>query len=488
MYFTNLLSEAGVEAQIRHGDAEIEDVCADSRRSGPKSCFVAVRGDSADGHDYLSALGSRVGAVVCEDPAAVPAGIPYAVVENARRSLGLLAHALHGWPSRKLKTVGVTGTNGKTTVVYIIRSILAGSGHTPGMLGTVEYDTGRGTSQSTMTTPDGPAIAGMCSAMVQHGATHLVMEVSSHGLAQFRTAGLDFDVGVFTNIAGDHLDYHGDMETYLEMKTRLFRSLRPDATAVLNRDDRVAGEIAAATNAQQRWFGLSPAADMQGRIEHIDGDGTVFSLISGGHMTKVRTPLIGRHNVYNCLAAVSACESLGIPVEEAAARLESIPPVVGRLEKVETDMGFRVYVDYAHTDDALANTIGAIRPIIEGRIIVVFGCGGDRDRSKRPRMAAVAEDLADVVIITTDNPRGEDPDSIIEEILAGLNNRGSDTVMVRPDRREAIRTAVDIAEASDCVLIAGKGHETEQIIGDTRVYFSDVEEAAGAIADRKDAT
>jgi UDP-N-acetylmuramoyl-L-alanyl-D-glutamate--2,6-diaminopimelate ligase len=304
------------------------------------------------------------------------------------------------------------------------------------------------------------------------------MEVSSHALHQRRTAGVSFRVGVFTNLTGDHLDYHRTMDDYLLAKQLLFEGLDGRAVAVLNQDDPTGRRLASATRAKVLWYGLSGASDFHARIERIDAAGTRFVLVGGGREAAVHTALIGRHNVYNCLAAAAAGAALGIELPTIARSLETVAVVPGRLQRVPVPADYQVFVDYAHTDDALDKTLSAIRPLAAGRVIVVFGCGGDRDRTKRPRMAAVAAKLADRVVVTSDNPRSEAPQAIIAEILTGLDEAGRRKTAVQADRRAAIEQAIGEARAGDIVLLAGKGHETYQIIGDRRIHFDDAEVAA----------
>jgi UDP-N-acetylmuramoyl-L-alanyl-D-glutamate--2,6-diaminopimelate ligase len=312
------------------------------------------------------------------------------------------------------------------------------------------------------------------------------MEASSHALDQHRTAGIDFAVGVFTNLTGDHMDYHGTEADYLAAKRRLFESLRAEATAVVNRDDRAGEAIASASAAAVVWYGLTPLADLRGRIDQIDAAGTRFAMIRAGREVPVDSPLIGRHNVLNSLAAAAACEALGVDLAATAETLAAVKRIPGRLERVDIPADYQVFVDYAHTDDALGSVLRALQPVKkDGRLIVVFGCGGDRDRTKRPRMAHVAETFADRVVVTSDNPRSEEPEAIIEEILAGLTATGRREALVEPDRRRAIELAVELARPGDVVLIAGKGHENYQVIGDQRLHFDDVEVAAEAMRQRE---
>ena len=315
MRFTGLLEESGLQVSACEGDAEITSICSDSRRCTPNSCFVAVRGFARDGHDFIrSAISAGASGTVCEDPSHLPADcpIPHAVVSDSHEALGRLAQGLKGFPGRKLTCIGVTGTNGKTTVTHLIRSILSDAGHRTALVGTISYETGKRSIPAMMTTPDAVELAEMMGEMVASGITHLVMEVSSHALDQRRTAGVEFSVGVFTNLSGDHLDYHHTMDEYLGAKLRLFESLSADATAVINRDDSHADLVASSTAAKIHWYGLSPLSEMQGRIERIDAEGTAFDLITPEERVNVRTPLTGRHNVFNCLAAAGASQTLGV--------------------------------------------------------------------------------------------------------------------------------------------------------------------------------
>ncbi|MHC4983775.1 MAG: UDP-N-acetylmuramoyl-L-alanyl-D-glutamate--2,6-diaminopimelate ligase [Planctomycetota bacterium] len=487
MKFSRLL--AAVEAQLlrARGNAEVADVQSDSRCCTRGSCFVALRGPNDDGHAYIqAALGAGAEAVVCEEDAAVPPDVPCAVAGDSRECIGRLAQAIRGRPAEKLISVGITGTNGKSTVAHLLQAALEAAGRSSGLIGTIRYDTGSRQVPARITTPGAVELAEMMAEMVAAGKTHLVMETSSHALDQRRTDGIDFKVAVFTSLSGDHLDYHANMENYFAAKRRLFETLRPDSTAVLNRDDPAGEKMAAATPGNIVWYGLGADADVRGKIKRSDAEGTSFEILSGGDKVEAYTPLIGRHNVSNCLAAVAAAVSLGVSPAAAAEALASVERIPGRLERVASDLPYDVFVDYAHTDDALRNVLCSLRSLSGGRILLAFGCGGDRDRAKRPRMARVAEEFADRIIVTSDNPRSEDPQAIIDEILIGLSDRGRRRTDVRVNRREAIELAISEARPGDMVLIAGKGHETYQIIGDRRIHFDDVETAAETIARRRE--
>jgi len=478
MRFTQLLEAAGLAVKQGRGEAEIGGIAFDSRRAEPGCCFVAVRGSAADGHRFIAqALAAGSTAVVVEDASFVPDGVACAVVENTRRALGQLAQAFFDRPAAKLKTIAVTGTNGKTTVAMLIQRILRAQGVRAGLFGTIQYDTQRRCIPAGTTTPDPVMLAELAAEAVSAGATHLVMEASSHALDQDRMAGIDFQVGVFTNLSGDHLDYHQTMQRYLAAKRKLFENLSSQAKAVLNRDDPAGETLAGGTRADLLWYGMDAPADLWGEIHRLDVGGAEFSLVEGTQRHTVSTELIGRHNVMNCLAAAAACRALGLSLQEVAAGLRGAGGIPGRLQRVESDQPFQVFVDYAHTDDALANVLRALRPLVAGRLIVVFGCGGDRDRTKRPRMGRVAEELADRLVITSDNPRSEDPAAIIAEILGGLSEVGKSRAQVQADRRAAIALAVEGAGPGDLILIAGKGHEDYQLIGSRKVHFDDVEVA-----------
>ena len=482
MRLSELLQRADVEPLELVGDVDIASLTCDSKQVQPGACFVAIRGHDADGHAYIaSAIERGASAIICEDRSGCD-DLPAALLENTRQAVGLLAQAFHGHPARTLKVVGITGTNGKTTVSWLLKDILAAAGHKPALLGTICYQTGLTEVPAATTTPDPIRLASMMAEMVAAGQTHLVMEVSSHALDQGRVGGIDFQAAVLTNVTSDHMDYHKTAEAYLAAKLKLFESLAPAASAVVNRDDPAAESFMVAAPCRTITYGLSGAADRYARIQTIDIDGSHFQFVAGEDETMMSTPLIGRHNIYNCLAAATAAEEMGVSPETIAQALATVSSIPGRLQRVGSDRPFHVFVDYAHTDDALDNVLSALRPVTEGKLIVVFGCGGDRDRTKRPRMGRVAQELADRVVITSDNPRSEEPDKIIDEIVAGLDKSGLARTVILPDRREAMAAAIAQADARDVVLIAGKGHETYQIIGRERVDFDDVAVAAEILA------
>lgn len=493
MQLSRLLSAAGVAVLARRGEAEVTAVTADSRRVGEGACFVAVRGPQADGHQYIAqAVAAGAAAVICEDAAAVPEGPAVATLASTARDIGPVAQAFFGWPARHLKLVGVTGTKGKTTFTYLVRHILAHCGIDAGLIGTIAYEFAGRKIPADNTTPGAVALAEMMGQMVDAGLKHAVMEVSSHALHQHRTAGLSFAAAAFTNLTGDHLDYHGTPEAYLDAKGLLFSTLEPTATAVINRDDPAWSKLSALTRGRVLLYAVEPAgearADLVARGVNITSSGTKFHLCFNGSRAAVHTNLIGLHNVSNCLAAAGACAALGLELEAIAQALSLPVQVPGRCQRVGGGGDFEVIVDYAHTDDSLANTLSALRPLTAGRLIVLFGCGGDRDRTKRPRMARVAQELADRVVLTQDNPRTEKPEQIFEDILAGFDVAGRSKLTVEPDRRAAIRLAIGQARKGDVVVLAGKGHENYQIIGTQKRHFDDAEVAAECLGELASAT
>lgn len=460
-------------------------VRTDSRLVRAGDIFVAVKGAAVDGHDFIDracANGARY--IVCQDDHdRGQAPDSQITVPDSARAVGLLAQASRGRPSAKLTNLAVTGTNGKTTVGFLVHACIRHAGAGCGLLGTVVYDTGSGITPATLTTPDPLTIAQMQQHMVEAGARYMVAEASSHALSQDRLAGLDFHAAAFTNLSGDHLDYHKTKDNYLAAKTRLFAPLAPSATAVLNKQAPESQFIASQTKAKLCWYAVDEPADITAHVDSMTVNDSRFTLTWQGHSAKVTTPLIGDYNVANCLAAAGLCLAAGFDLDTIAAGLSSLTAIPGRLEKVG-DAEFSVIIDYAHTDDALKNVLATLKPLCQGKLIVVFGCGGDRDKTKRPRMAQVAEQLADTIVVTSDNPRTEEPKAIINDIMGGFTQGPSSAIVVEPDRARAIGLAIERAGADDVVLIAGKGHETYQIIGDRRLDFSDKEVALRSLGGR----
>ena len=456
----------------------IHSIAYDSRRVGPGSLFVAIPGLQTDGHRYLAAA-CDAGAAAClvERPDEAPArdDVTVVAVDNARRALALASAAFHGWPGHHLTLVGVTGTNGKTTTTYLVEAMLTAAGRIPGLIGTIQVRIGGETREAKNTTPESLDLQQILAEMVEKGHDSVAMEVSSHALDLERVCGCRFAVGVFTNLTQDHLDFHGDMAGYLAAKQRLFRELEASAAAVINTDDPHGADMAAVTPARVISYGIEGDAEVRAtHVRHGD-DGTRFHLSTPVGETDVTMRLAGRFNVYNALAAVGTALALGLPLDIITRTLAEIAPVRGRFETVCEGQPFRVVVDYAHTPDGLENILQSARAITEGRVLAVFGCGGDRDRTKRPRMGAIAQRLAHLAYVTSDNPRSEEPQAIIDDIVAGMD--GPTPPVILADRRAAIEAALLAARPGDCVVIAGKGHETYQIIKNQTLHFDDAEVA-----------
>ncbi len=453
---------------------EVGAIHYDSRRVQPGSMFVAIRGLVADGNSFIdSARRKGAVAVASELPAR---GEPWLQVPDARSALALMSAALLANPASALELVGVTGTNGKTTTTYLIEAGLAAAGRKVGLVGTVQYRTGARVVDATRTTPESSDLQALLREMVDAGCGYAVFEVSSISLALKRVAGCVFKAAVFTNLTRDHLDFHGDMDRYFAAKRLLFEEqLKPDGVAVLNSDDDRVRELGPSLNRRVLTFALSRPADITAEDLDISLAGVRLRARTPAGTFAVRSPLIGRFNAQNLLGAIGALIALDVPADAIQAGLAACSGVPGRLERVSVGQDFAVVVDYAHTDDGLKKLLEAVRELKPGRIITVFGCGGDRDRTKRPLMGAVAARLSDVVVVTSDNPRSESPEAIIEEIRKGINGgkKAESTLIV--DRREAIAHALSLAGSGDIVVIAGKGHETYQVVRDRVLPFDDRE-------------
>jgi len=460
----------------------VTEVTYDSRRISPGGLFVAIRGAVADGNQFVDAARKK-GAVAVVSEAAPDGGGAWAQVPDAREALALLSAASLGDPAESLRLVGVTGTNGKTTTTYLIDAALRAAGHAVGLIGTVQYRIGARLVEATRTTPESSDLQGLFRQMVDEGCTDVVMEVSSHSLELKRVHGCAFQVAVFTNLTRDHLDFHGDMDRYFAAKRRLFDTyLREDGHAVINADDDRAAALASVSRGKVWTYGIERSADVSATGISLSLKGTRFRARTPRGEFDVETPLIGRFNVENFLAGLTAALALGVDPAVALRGLLTMTGVPGRLERVNAGQDFAVIVDYAHTDDALKNLLETVRELKPRRLITVFGCGGDRDRTKRPLMGAVASRLSDVVVVTSDNPRSEPPEAILEEIQRGMNGsrRGERHMIV--DRREAIARALEMAGPGDAVVIAGKGHETYQVLRDRTVPFDDRQVARDLIA------
>lgn len=511
--------ERGATALDTDTDTDISVVTDDSRRVRPGALFVARPGAKGDGADFVSDAVARGAAAIVALPEVIDRArgavadapsVKWFACDRPARAVAQLCHAFVAWPSRRLRMAAVTGTNGKTTIASLLRQLLDHAGVRCGLIGTVEVHDGRVSTPSSLTTPGAEEIASAMASMVANECRAVSMETSSHALDQERTAGLDFEVAIFTNLTGDHLDYHGTMDAYASAKAKLFESLVPEATAIVNAMDpaheRMLRDCAArvvrcvvTTDAHASSSAPDPLLERRA----VKGDAPRPSAVAEIHATtlagasitfrgpwgafRTELPLTGRHNAMNALQAIAAAHAMGVAsnmIEAAVGRLRAPP---GRLEPMTApDAPFQVLVDYAHSDDALTNVLTALRPLVPsgGRVITVFGCGGDRDPTKRPRMAAAACRGSEIVVITSDNPRTEQPETIIDQIMAGVPAGDRSRVRREADRARAIRAAIAEARAGDVVLIAGKGHEDYQIIGKTKRHFDDREEARAALEAR----
>ena len=469
-----LVDRIGDGVSLIGGNPEICGISADSRLVHAGCVFAAIKGYAGDGAEYIDEALRRGAVAVLSEGRHGGAGC-LLKADNARWAYARAAAVLNGEPSRMMRVAGVTGTNGKTTVAHMMRAVLEDCGRC-GLLGTIAYEFGGRRIVASHTTPDAAVLQGLLRQMVDAGCEAVVMEVSSHALDQSRTASVDFDVAIFTNLTHEHLDYHGGMDGYYEAKAGLFRGLKPEAVAVINADDEWGRRLLDEPLACRKIsYGINCAADYVAVELELDGCGSRFVLRAEGREFAVVTRLMGRHNVSNALAAIAAARGVGLAFEGVLDVLRGMSPVPGRLQLVESAGGeFQVYIDYAHTPDALGHALRAVREITSGRVIVVFGCGGDRDRRKRPEMGRIGAELADVAIITSDNPRCEDPAAIIDEIIAGAVGGGAGVERC-DDRREAIALALAKAGAGDSVLVAGKGHEDYQEVGGRRIRFDDRE-------------
>jgi UDP-N-acetylmuramoyl-L-alanyl-D-glutamate--2,6-diaminopimelate ligase len=456
----------------------------------PGQVFVALKGQRADGARFVKdAISRGAAAIVSEDAPEPGLDRPWAVVNDARLALALLAAAYYQHPSAAMQVVGITGTNGKTTTAHLTASIYEAAGIQCGILGTVAYRIGREVREAKHTTPEAPDVQRLLREMAERGCGACAMEVSSHALSLKRVDGTTFAAGIFTNLTRDHLDFHVSMDAYFQAKRRLFEMLPPGAPALINVDDP-RGAALVEIAGRPVTYAIAREADITPGPLSFSLDGLTFDVRTSRGAMHVRSRLVGRPNVYNILAAVGAATALGLPFDAIERGIAALEGVAGRFQLV-TGRGddIAVVVDYAHTDDALRNLLETARPLAAGRLITVFGCGGDRDRTKRPLMGAVAARLSDLVVITSDNPRSEDPERIIEEIQRGITRdtrfdraAGVQTIV---DRRTAITRAIDLARPGDVVLIAGKGHEKYQVIGGDVLAFDDVAVAREALDHRR---
>jgi UDP-N-acetylmuramoyl-L-alanyl-D-glutamate--2,6-diaminopimelate ligase len=497
MRLKEFLKLAEVEQSEGDLDQEVSGLSYDSRKVGAGDVFFAVSGEKSDGHDFIEDTIKRgAGAFVYSKKGPWPRAAASVRVKDVRRTMGLWAAHFYQRPSQKLKLVGVTGTNGKTTVTYLIESMLKAAALEPGVFGTINYRYRNVTVPSHHTTPESLDLQRMLSEMAGAGVKSVAMEVSSHALAQERVRGLEFDVGVFTNLSRDHLDYHRDMDEYFAAKSRLFTdylsvSPKPNKAAVIYGEDprgATLSEMARQHGLDVWTYGEGQTWDVHPLTVEKDVAGLRGKIRAKGRTVELDSALIGSANLQNVLGATAAGLALGLDADSVAQGISQLKAVPGRVERVDNPCGFTILVDYAHTPDALEKVLAAVRPLAQGKVITVFGCGGDRDRGKRPVMGEIAARLSDLVVVTSDNPRSEEPSVILNEIEVGVQRTGMKRFRVSEladargyrmevDRRLAIRAALQWAQPGDVVLIAGKGHEDYQILGAEKVHFDDREVA-----------
>lgn len=487
MKLSDLIESIHVRSVAGTLETEVSGVYHDSRKVQPGGVFVALKGGGSDGHHYIqAAIDKGAVAVISELPNPAEFIATWVQVGNARAAMAIAAANFEGHPSLRLPVVGVTGTNGKTTTSYLVHHVMQSILHRAGLMGTIFYSTGDKLVEASHTTPESSEVQRLLREMVDSACRGVAMEVSSHGLAQHRVTGVSFDVGIFTNLTQDHLDYHRTMEEYFAAKCLLFEQMDADTskegTAIINLDDIYGDRIMKMRFGRLRrlTYGRGANADFQAAEIRSDFNGTQFKLTFRERQFLVRIPLIGDFNVYNSVAAIAAGWAIGLNLREVVSKMADAPQVPGRLELVGgRQTNYRVFVDYAHTPDAIRSVLKTLRALSPRRIITVFGCGGDRDSTKRPLMAAAAEEGSDLCILTSDNPRSEDPRKIIADAARGFMKGGHE---VQEDRREAIRRAINLAGERDIVLLAGKGHESYQEIEGVRHDFDDRKIAAGFIA------
>jgi len=472
-------------------DFEVKGISCNSKQVSGDFVFVAIKGASKDGNKFIDeAIAKGAKAVITKSPldfarlgAERNSGhlgarrgrqgkVPIIRVKDTRKALAKLATAFYGNPSSKIKVVGITGTNGKTTLTYLIEALLKESGARPAVIGTINYRFNEKVIPAKNTTPGPIELQSMLAEMSKEGNNYCIMEVSSHALDQDRVEGINFHSAIFTNLTQDHLDYHKTLENYFKSKAKLFKSISPDSFAVINNDDKFAVRLKQLTRAKKITYAIENDAQVVAKNIKFDRLYTEFLLVHPGGEIELRSHLLGRHNIYNILATVAWAIQEGISQPVIKSAIERFNLVPGRLERINSKADFSVFVDYAHTEDALRNIIKSLRQVSEKRIIVVFGCGGERDKTKRPKMGKTVTELSDYAIITNDNPRSEDPQDIIKDILHGIRRTN---FCIIPERARAIKKSLSLAEPGDIVLVAGKGHENYQITKDKIIHFDDRE-------------
>lgn len=457
-------------------DLEIKGITSNSKEIKPGFVFVAIKGNRQDGNYFIHQASARGAAIIVVEKKAprikLKGKAVFLPVDDCRKFFAQASDEFYGSPSKKIKVVGITGTNGKTTISYLVEAIAKECSKSCGVIGTINYRFQGKTIPAKNTTPGAGLIQSLLKKMLAKKVTYCAMEVSSHALDQDRVSGVKFNRAIFTNLTQDHLDYHKNLENYFLAKLKLFAGLDSSAKAIINNDDPYSGRVKEATAAKIFTYGIKHKSTLTAKDINFSLRGTEFTLVGPGIKMRIRTHLVGRYNVYNILAAVAWAISEKLPVGQIKSAIENFKNVPGRLQKVKGTKKLNIFVDYAHTPDALFNVISALRPLVEGKIIVVFGCGGERDKLKRPRMGRVVTDLADYAILTSDNPRSENPRQIIKDIRQGIKKNN---FCLAPQRRQAIAKGLKLIQKGDCLLIAGKGHENYQILKNKILKFSDRE-------------
>lgn len=471
----DIISKVNTKSIVGSTDCTIDSVVFDSRHISTNTLFVAITGTVVDGHDYIEkALASGAVAVICEQvPVSLVQDICYIVVEDSNEALAVIASAFYDNPSEKIKLVGVTGTNGKTTIASLLYKLFSNLGYKVGLLSTVKIMVADAAYEASHTTPDSLTINRFLNEMIEQGCEYCFMEVSSHGIVQKRTSGLNFDGGIFTNLTHDHLDYHKTFAEYRDAKKLFFDQLNSKAFVITNADDKNGGVMVQNTKAKIRTYGLKNMADYKGLILESQFSGMLMKV----NQQEIWVQLIGEFNASNLLAVFGAATELGVETEEVLLQISKLQSVAGRFQYLVSSKKVTAIVDYAHTPDALENVIDTINSIrtYNEQLITVVGCGGNRDKTKRPEMARIASDKSNVVIFTSDNPRFEDPNVILEEMEQGVEPQNTMKTVVIADRKQAIKSACQQAKPGDIILIAGKGHETYQEIQGVRSHFNDLE-------------
>jgi len=480
MKLKELIKDLSYQRAEGINDCEIKGISCDSNSIAPGYLFAAIKGERADGHDFIDqAVVKGARAVIAQQDFSSKPSLAKVLVRDSKAALACICSAFFGHPAKSLQTIGITGTNGKTTVSYLIESILACAGHASAVTGTINYRIGNKVYAAVNTTPQADILQSFLQETVLAKSKYAIIEVSSHALIQHRVDCIEFAQAIFTNLSPEHLDYHGNLDNYFSCKSILFERLRASGVAVINLDDPYGRKLAKLVGSRVLSFAIDEPAQIRVRNLKLDISGSRFTAVTPRGSIEIESPLIGRHNVYNILAAIGAALVEKIDFSHIASGIKNFSAVPGRLERIDCGQDFLIFIDYAHTDDALSKVLQGLRQLGKNKIILVFGCGGDRDKSKRPRMGKVADELSDFIIITSDNPRSESPQQIASDIIEGID-KNKNNYKVTLDRFQAIREAFSCAQSKDIVLIAGKGHETTQVFADKVTHFSD-REAIGEI-------